>query len=70
MEQTISLPGNSAAYCPIELRKMQCALFSLTELTMAQAVKVEMRLRIVSREEMMIMSPAQKEKDQCWPSRS
>lgn len=68
MEQTISLPGSSAAYCPIELRKIQCALLASTELTIAQAVKVDMRLRIVKSAETMIMSPAQNDNDQCWPS--
>lgn len=70
MEPTISLPGNSAAYCPMELRKIQCALLASTEFTIAQAVNVDIRLRMVNNAEMIMKRPAQKDSDPCSPSRN
>jgi hypothetical protein len=60
MLQTISLPGSSVAYCPIEDRNIQWAFRSSMALIIAVKVKVLMRLRIVKREEMIINKPAQK----------
>jgi hypothetical protein len=60
MLQNISRPGSSAAYCPMELLRMQWAFASSIAETIAHAVKVLMRLNIVKSAEMIIKSPAQK----------
>jgi len=60
MLQTISLPGSSVAYCPMEERSMQWAFSSSMALIIAVKVKELMRLRIVKREDIMMNKPAQK----------
>mmetsp|Transcript_22214 Transcript_22214/g.55014 ORF Transcript_22214/g.55014 Transcript_22214/m.55014 type:complete len:127 (+) Transcript_22214:1398-1778(+) len=60
MLQTISRPGSSVAYCPIDDLSIQWAFPSSIALIMAVKVKVEMRLKIVDREEMIMNKPAQK----------
>lgn len=63
MALTINRPGNSAAYCPMELRKTQCALVGLTAETIVHAVKMEIKLRIVKMALKQMTMPAQKLSD-------
>ncbi|KAL3916785.1 MAG: hypothetical protein SGARI_007880 [Bacillariaceae sp.] len=49
----------------MELRSTQCALASSMELTIAQAVKVEIKLNMVESAEVIINKPAQKEMVLC-----
>ena len=69
IEHAMNRPGSSAAYWPIELLKMQCTLTSSTALTIAHAVNVEIRLKIVNRAETMINNPAQKPTVKWFPAR-
>ena len=57
---TINSDGSSAAYIPIELRKITCTLALETDPTISHAVKIVIRIKSVRKTDMMMMIPIQK----------